>query len=444
LAADSKGLQAVSSRQPAKRISSVWGEKLMTRYSNVVVAGAMSLAIAYGGACKAETISAPAQVLIVQNDDAAGAVTKAPGQQQGLLHYAAAAASRAPIIGSDPNFFPIGVWLQTPQNNATKYKNIGVNIFTGLYDGPTNTAMSALETAGLYTIVGQQAEALASSRASVVQAWLQDDEPDNAQPNGSGGYGPCIDPPAIVAKYKAFKAADPSRPVLINFGRGAADVNWVGRGVCSGKTGMYKEYAKGADILSFDIYPVNNGDAITYVAKGVDNLRRWGGGKPVWAFVETTAYESDNVKPTPAQVKAEVWLALTHGALGIQYFVHIFEPGFIEAGLLADSEMSSAVGAINSRIKSLAPVLNSATIENGATVVAPVRIDFIVKKYSGFTYLFAVNPTRRKIRATFSVAGIQNGAVKEIEDGRNLSMNGDSFSDSFEGYGVHLYRIQQP
>lgn len=346
-------------------------------------------------------------------------------------------------ISTDPHFFPIAVWQQTPQSNAAKYKDIGINIFSGLYDGPNDAALSALQSAGLYTIVTQQKQALSSSFKSVVKGWLQDDEPDNAQPDGSGGYGPCVDPNVIVANYNALKALDAARPVIVNFGRGAADTGWVGRGVCAGRTDMYPQYAKGADILSFDIYPVNNGESITYIARGVENLLRWGRGKPVWAFVETTAYESGNTKPTIAQVRAEVWLALIHGASGIQYFAHILTPTFIEAGLLTDPAMSAEVRAINTRVQSMAPILNSAPVANGAKVTSAARIDFVVKRNANYTFLFAVNPTRVTTSARFTMADIVKGSAAVIGEGRSLALDASVFTDSFGPYAVHLYRISQ-
>src|SRR4029079_18762417 len=100
----------------------------------------------------------------------------------------------------------------------------------------------------------------ASSLTNIMLGWTQQDEPDNAQANNSDGYDPCIAPRAIVSNYNSYKAADSRhRPVYLNFGRGVADVNWVGRGTCTGNTAMYAQYAQGADIVSFDIYPVNDG-----------------------------------------------------------------------------------------------------------------------------------------------------------------------------------------
>jgi hypothetical protein len=42
---------------------------------------------------------------------------------------------------TDPGFFPIGVWLQSPAN-APEYKAIGINTFVGLWEGPTELQLA--------------------------------------------------------------------------------------------------------------------------------------------------------------------------------------------------------------------------------------------------------------------------------------------------------------
>src|SRR5690349_3135379 len=44
---------------------------------------------------------------------------------------------------SDPSFFPIAVWLQSPPN-AKRYKDVGINLFVGLWEGPTEDQLSTL------------------------------------------------------------------------------------------------------------------------------------------------------------------------------------------------------------------------------------------------------------------------------------------------------------
>ena len=363
----------------------------------------------------------------------------------GLTRSSASTPSNG-LLGSDPNFFPITVWLQTPSSHATAFKNVGVNIFSGFTSSTLTTSnLSAVQSNGMGALIEDQSTALSSTFTSyqgVMKGWLQQDEPDNAQPDGNGGYGPCVDPSTIVNIYNQFKAADPTRPVILNLGQGVANINYTGRGsACHARTDMYPQYAQGADILSFDVYPINDGYPITYIADGVDNLLNWGGGKPVWAFIETTPQDSGNPKPTPDEIKAEVWLALTHGASGIQYFCHIFTPTFDEKGCLDDAAVSSAMSGIDSQIASLAPVLNSPTITGQASVSSASRIDYALKRYNGDTYLLTVSPNSTSASATFSISGLGNQTVSVIDESRTLTMSGGSFQDGFGAYGVHLYQL---
>ena len=41
----------------------------------------------------------------------------------------------------------------------------------------------------------QNSVGLTSPQRTAIVGWGQSDEPDNAQPNGMGGYGPCLTPP---------------------------------------------------------------------------------------------------------------------------------------------------------------------------------------------------------------------------------------------------------
>ncbi|MCL4790181.1 MAG: hypothetical protein KJ070_25940, partial [Verrucomicrobia bacterium] len=206
-------------------------------------------------------------------------------------------------------------------------------------------------------------------------AWMHGDEPDNAQSLGEGrGWGTPIPPAKIVGDYHRMRAADPSRPVLLNLGQGVAWDGWYGRGVRSNHPEDYPEYLKGCDIASFDIYPAVHdrkevAGNLWFVARGVERLVQWTEGKkPVWNCIECTHISNPDRQATPHEVRAEVWMSLIHGSRGLIYFVHQFKPQFIEAALLADPEMLSAVTALNQQIRALAPVLNSPTLANAVNV----------------------------------------------------------------------------
>jgi hypothetical protein len=350
-----------------------------------------------------------------------------------------------------PESFPLAVWLQAPAN-AGRYRAIGINTYVGLWRGPTEEQLDALDRAGMRVICGQNERSIRFKDRPTIVGWMHGDEPDNAQSRGRGqGYGPPVSPATIAERYRKMRAADPERPVLLNLGQGVAWDGWHGRGVRTNHPEDYPEYLKGCDIASFDIYPASHekeevAGKLWYVPRGVERLRRWTDErKDVWCCIETTRVDNVSRKPTPEQVRSEVWMALTHGAKGIIYFAHQFKPRFIEAGILADEEMARTVSGLNRQIHELAPVLNSPDVEAGANVTSSreqVPIDFVVKRHSGRTYLFAVAMREGETTATFTLPGQDEARVEVLGEDRTISAVGGKWQDRFAGYQVHLYRIE--
>ncbi len=345
--------------------------------------------------------------------------------------------------------FPIGVWLQSPRN-AGAYKAAGINTYVGLWNGPTTEQLDALKAAGLRVVCAQNAVGLARKDDRSILAWMHGDEPDNAQAAPGGGYGPPILPAKIVEDYAKLRAADPSRPVLLNLGQGVAWDGWIGRGVRTNHPEDYPEYLKGCDIASFDIYPaVHEHPAVAgklwFVAEGVERLRRWTGGrKPVWTCIEASRIDNVKLKPTAAQIRSEVWMALIRGASGLIYFVHQFKPRFDEASLLHDPELLKAVTGINAQVQGLAAVLKSPALDDAATVTsaspeAPVA--FTVRRHGGATYLFACGLRDVATKARFTLKGVA-GAAELLDEGRSIPLRDGAFEDEFPGYGVRLYRVR--
>ena len=181
---------------------------------------------------------------------------------------------------------------------------------------------------------------------------------------------------------------------------------------------------------------------LEFVGQGVANLVEWSGGeKIVWNFIETTHINHPTVRPTASQIKTEVWMSIIHGSMGIMYFVHEWEPSFREDGIFRYPNVVQGVREINAQVASLAPVLNSPTVEEGADVEAAVPIARMVKEYDGSTYLFAVAMRNQAAPATFTLPAMQGGQVEVIGEDRMLAFSDGRFQDNFSGYGVHLYKI---
>jgi hypothetical protein len=351
---------------------------------------------------------------------------------------------------ADPSYFPIAVWLQDP-GRAAQYKQAGVNLYVGLWRGPNEEQIKALKAAGMPVICSRNAYGRAHEDEPIIVGWMHGDEPDNAQSRRDGkGYDPPVLPEKVAADYQRIKAADPTRPVLLNLGQGVAWDQWIGRGTRRNHPEDYPEYVKGCDIASFDIYPACHDHAdvagkLWLVADGVTRLRKWAGERPVWNCIECTHISNPKAKATPQQVKAEIWMSLVRGSRGIIYFVHQFEPQFIEAGLLADDAMLAQVTALNKQIQALAPVINSPDVPDGVIAtssVAAAPVEAIAKRHGGATYVFAVAMRDAQSEATFQVAGLTGSTTAEVlgED-RQLKVENGQFRDTFRPWDVHLYRI---
>ena len=354
---------------------------------------------------------------------------------------------------ADPAFFPIAVWLQNPRN-ADAYAKAGVNLYFGLWQGPTEQQLQQLKAANMLTVCAQNDIGLAHRDDPTIIGWMQQpDEPDNAQ---GGAHNTFVPPGRMIEQYQKLRQNDATRPVFLNLGQGVGNDDWIGHG--SGFTPeSYRQYVQAADVLMWDLYPVaglgrkggglhDDGENFLHlIPKGIDRLKTWAPGKPVWDVIECTNISHPKNTATPRQVKAEVWMALVHGSRGICYFVHRFKPRFDEHALLDDPPMLEAVTAINRQVRLLAPVLNSPDTPDIATVTPAdpaVPIDLAARRYQHDLYVFAVGTRNAATSGSFSIRGAgPMAAVKVIDENRTLPMSDGTFRDDFDPYAVHLYRI---
>jgi hypothetical protein len=356
-------------------------------------------------------------------------------------------------IPRDPSFFPLAVWLQSPRN-AERYADAGINLYVGLWRGPTEEQLGMLKRAGMRVICHQNELGLGSPSGDIIVGWMHGDEPDNAQPKEGGGYGPPILPEVIEANYRKIRERDPSRPVLLNLGQGVAFDQYIGRGVRRNHPEDYPLYVRGADIVSFDIYPAVHdhpdvAGKLEFVPRGVERLIRWSEGKKiVWNCIECSRISNTKVKPTAEHVRSEVWMSLIQGSRGIIYFVHQFEPNFEEASLLNDPDLLAAVTKLNRQITELAPVLNSPTVNDAALLEAdradsPIRM--MCKRHGDSLYLFLANMGPGRSAATVRVVDEKGAAGKaeSIDTGESLSMVESKLAVDLPGYGVSLVRVRQ-
>ncbi|MAL79163.1 MAG: hypothetical protein CMN55_08645 [Sneathiella sp.] len=353
---------------------------------------------------------------------------------------------------SRPDVFPVGIWLQDPVN-AAAFKSIGVNFYAGLWKGPTERQLRQLQKAEMAVFSPQNEEGLKATYNDIIAGWIMPDEPDNAQMQEGGGFGPPVPPEQVIRLYEQMKARDSSRPILLNLGQGVAWDGWYGRGTRSNHPEDYETYVKAGDILSFDIYPVTHRDSgvrgrLDYVARGVDRLLKWSGGtKPVWSVIEASRVSNAERMPDGEDVRRLVWLSIIHGARGIIYFVHQFSPRFVEASLLENDRLRQDITRINTRLQSLATVLNSDALPELVTVepdamTLPGSIVAISRRDECDLYIFAGSISRFPTAARFRLSEpVPADRADVLDEGRDVRLEKGQFKDEFGPYAVHLYKI---
>ncbi len=349
-------------------------------------------------------------------------------------------------------FFPIAVWLQSPRN-AAEYRELGINTYVGLWNGPTAEQLEILDQEGMKIVCSQNEVGMKSPHNNAIIGWMHGDEPDNAQAKRDGnGYDPPILPEVIQQNYQKLRSQDPSRPIFLNLGQGVAYDEYIGRGTRRNRSEDYPEYLKGCDIASFDIYPAVHENPevaghLEFVAKGVERLRNWT--EPtqiVWNCIECSRICNRNRQPTIDEIRAEVWMSIIHGSRGIIYFVHQFEPNFIEASLLQDAELSRGVSEINRIVHSLADAIYSPETTDAFTIAIDGKESNIAstsRSVGTEDFLFLVNMSNKQcdiqVERTLSP---YTGSVEVLGEGREISASDGKLKDTLGPYGVRLYRFQ--
>jgi hypothetical protein len=417
--------------------------------------------------------------------NAAFCQTVAPYFGQRLVNVIEGHGDTARLDGrSTGSEFPIGVWLQSPirqrngVNNAVNYQGIGINTFLGLWQWPDESwaypgysvaVAQALKSAGLkaYAGSGQAAVTWIQNHpefTSTFQGYLLGDEPDMNKVSGDPNLAAASMPNAWETAGDALRSADPARVRYANFGKGFALDPWVGYHLIPGpaQADDFAKYTEPTTVVSSDYYAITDPyealeqHGVWGYGRVVDNTRKNAGGRPVWGFVEASAPFSQGKTANnlaahmpPSLINPIVWEMIVHGADGIAYFCHDFSNGgMVEDGCLTEIDMPQAMKAANASVQRYAGVLLAPEASGtSATSSGSVAVATRTKKVGGWLYVFAMAdgnssyPDGQSVDATITLSGYGNGTVQVLDENRTLPMTAGKFSDHFDAYGLHIYRV---
>jgi hypothetical protein len=333
------------------------------------------------------------------------------GETTVAVHQAAPASATGSIGGGDvlldgEPFFPLLVYGQCPGAVAGVLA-LGVNLFTNNNCGGT---------ADLAAAVSGHALTLAQpSEGSVAGPVIGTNLPD--EPDGHGITGATL-PGGAGLRFLTLTN---------HFYSGAAQLG--------GGRGVYPGLIAKADVIGFDLYPLQNWcrrDALPAVYDAQRELLQLAAGKPTYQWIETghmDCPDTPDLHVSPEVLRAEAWLAIAGGARGL---------GFFPIGWTGD--IGEAIRKVALDVQALGPALLAAD--------APVSADGVVKvgarRLDGALYVFAVNPTDTTLSATIQAPGLGGRTLQVYGESRSIGSKGDSFTDSFGPLAVHIYIAAPP
>jgi len=194
---------------------------------------------------------------------------------------------------------------------------------------------------------------------------------------------------------------------------------------------MYPALAATADVLGFDLYPLQNWcrfDSFGDVFDSQLDLVALARGKPTFQWIEARRMDCSGAEldPTPETLRAEAWLSVAGGAHAIGYF---------------PNNWSAAVGAeiaqVNHELSTLAPALVEPAIAASATLGSPVKVG--ARDHNGAVYVIVVNASRAPAAATITVPALVDRPLVTLDGQNKAAAKGGAFDVSLAPLEARVY-----
>jgi hypothetical protein len=312
------------------------------------------------------------------------------------------------LVNGQP-YFPFMVWAACPGSYGPLL-TAGIDLFMGKDCGDATKELGALTGHGL--LVGDAQQPAADGE---VGSFLPD-EWDTFLPNNISAD--------TVAKLVPPNGGGPRFLTLTNHFYSHAAPLPQGRG-------MYPALIQNADVLGFDLYPLQNWcryDDFGHVFEAQKELVELTGGKPTFQWIEARGMDCHDptLNPTPATVHAETWLAIAGGAHAIAYFPYDFS-----------TDIGAQIALDKRTIESLVPALLEPNLTADAGSGSTVKVG--AREHNGAFYVIAVNGSREPATATINVPALGDRQLVSLDGTRAVTTSSGTFTDTFGPLEVHVY-----
>ena len=321
---------------------------------------------------------------------------------------AASTKGSALQINAQP-YFPTLVWNACP-DQLPKLMSLGIDLFMANACGNATDQLPML---------GNRGFALSDAREALERGAVGTYLPDEWDTSLPGNL--TVDAARKLAPPNG--APGPRFLTLTNHFYSRAEPLPQGRG-------MYPALVDVADVLSFDLYPLQNwcrwesfGDVFDSQRELVTLAR----GKPTFQWIETRLFDCHDPKltPSPETVRAETWLAIAGGAHAIGYFPN-------DWAAAVDGEIART----KREIQSLVPALLEPALPVSTT---NAQIKVSARIHNGALYVIAVNASRTAQSATFNVPLLADRGLVSLGGDRATVAAGGAFSDTFGPLEARVY-----
>jgi hypothetical protein len=307
------------------------------------------------------------------------------------------------LVNGEP-FFPLISWQQCPSQWQASL-DVGIDVFgVGSPCASPASALAALNSRAL--IAGVEGQPFVPG----LLGWFY---PDEADARGLTGDSLPTLPPGV--RFLTLTA---------HFASGAAPLP-------SGR-GMYPALVAAADMVGFDLYPLQELCRRDLLALDFDaqrELEALAPEKPTFQWIEVRFMRCGNTHGnsiTPATIRAESWLSLAAGAHGLAFF----PPDW-------DAFAPAVIRGIAARIHQIEPALlqpvQPVQVEAGSGVRATAR------EYHGAIYVVAVNAGTAATDVRLTVPGLGDRTLITLDASKSFRARGDVFTDRLMPLGVHIY-----
>jgi len=200
--------------------------------------------------------------------------------------------------------------------------------------------------------------------------------------------------------------------------------------------GMYPALIANADVVGFDLYPLQNWCKFDGRFHDVFDSQRelvaLGAGRPTFQWIEARLMDCHDsvLTPTPQTVRAETWLSIAGGAHAIGYFPYDWSSDIGAEIVREKGEIQTLVPAL------LEPAIDASANDGGIRVGA--------RQHNGAIYVMAVNATRQSVTSTITVPALAGRSLTSLDATRTVTAANGAFTDTFGPLEVHIYISAPP